>query len=68
VQTDIDLATMEGGNESGRAAAGALLRSAGSSADPPRMYKLYEAPEFAQVKQVDNQRWQAGQANALDLG
>jgi uncharacterized protein with NAD-binding domain and iron-sulfur cluster len=67
VQTDIDLATMEGGNESGRAAVGALLHSAGSSAEPPRMYKLYEPPEFAALKEVDKQRWQAGQPNALDI-
>jgi uncharacterized protein with NAD-binding domain and iron-sulfur cluster len=68
VQTDIDLATMEGGNESGRAAVEALLHEAGSSAEPPRMYKLYEAPEFAAIKAVDAQRYRDGQPNALDVG
>jgi uncharacterized protein with NAD-binding domain and iron-sulfur cluster len=68
VQTDIDLATMEGGNESGRAAVEALLHQAGSSAEPPRMYKLYEAPEFAPIKAVDAQRYRDGQPNALDVG
>jgi uncharacterized protein with NAD-binding domain and iron-sulfur cluster len=68
VQTDIDLATMEGGNESGRAAVGALLHAAGSSATPPTMYKLYEAPEFAELKAVDAQRFRDGQPNALDVG
>jgi uncharacterized protein with NAD-binding domain and iron-sulfur cluster len=68
VQTDIDLATMEGGNESGRAAVAALLHEAGSSAEPPRMYKLYEPPEFAALKAVDAQRFRDGQANALDIG
>jgi uncharacterized protein with NAD-binding domain and iron-sulfur cluster len=68
VQTDIDLATMEGGNESGRAAVAALLQAAGSTAEPPRMYKLYEAPEFAQLKAVDAQRYRDGQPNALDVG
>jgi uncharacterized protein with NAD-binding domain and iron-sulfur cluster len=68
VQTDVDLATMEGGNESGRAAVGALLHAAGSSAAPPQMYTLYEAPELAAIKQVDAQRYKAGQPNLLDVG
>src|SRR4051794_16628647 len=68
VQTDVDLATMEGANESGRAAVGALLHEAGSSAEPPKMYKLYEAPELAQVKAVDAQRYKDGQPNVLDVG
>ena len=68
VQTDVDLATMEGANESGRAAVGALLHEAGSSAEPPKMYKLYEAPELAQVKAVDAQRYKDGQPNLLDVG
>ena len=68
VQTDIDLATMEGGNESGRAAVAALLHASGSTAEPPRMYKLYEAPEFAALKQVDAQRFRDGQPNLLDVG
>jgi uncharacterized protein with NAD-binding domain and iron-sulfur cluster len=68
VQTDVDLATMEGGNESGRAAVTALLHAAGSTAEPPKMYKLYEAPELAAVKAVDAQRYGAGQPNVLDVG
>src|SRR3954454_13288480 len=68
LQTDVDLATMEGGNESGRAAVAALLHAAGSSASPPAMYKLYEPPEFAELKAVDAQRYKAGQPNVLDVG
>ena len=68
VQTDIDLATMEGGNESGRAAVAALLHAAGSSASPPAMYTLYEAPELAEVKAIDAQRYKAGQPNIFDVG
>ncbi|HEY3019347.1 MAG TPA: FAD-dependent oxidoreductase, partial [Solirubrobacteraceae bacterium] len=68
VQTDVDLATMEGGNESGRAAVAALLHEAGSAAAPPQMYKLYEAPELAEVKAIDAQRYRAGQPNVLDVG
>jgi uncharacterized protein with NAD-binding domain and iron-sulfur cluster len=68
VQTDVDLATMEGGNESGRAAVNALLDAAGSTAERARMYTLYEPPEFAALKQVDAQRYRAGQPNLLDVG
>src|SRR5215210_4322551 len=41
VQTDVDLATMEGANEAGRAAVNALLEASGSKAEPVTMYKLY---------------------------
>ena len=68
VQTDIDLATMEGANESARAAVAALLHESGSTAEPPRMYKLYEPPELAQLKEVDAQRYKQGQPNLLDVG
>ena len=68
VQTDIDLATMEGGNESGRAAVAALLHASGSTATPPTMYKLYENPSLAPAKAADLERWKAGQPNALDVG
>lgn len=68
VQSDIDLATMEGGNETGRLAVAALLEEAGSRADPPAMYKLYDPPEFEAVKAVDRERYRAGQPNALDVG
>ena len=67
VQTDIDLATMEGANESGRAAANALLDVTGSNAERARMYKLYTNPAFAPLKQIDAQRFKAGQPNLLDL-
>jgi uncharacterized protein with NAD-binding domain and iron-sulfur cluster len=68
VQTDIDLATMEGGNESGRAAVAALLHAAGSTAEPPAMYKLYQPPELEPLKAIDAQRYRAGQPNLLDVG
>jgi uncharacterized protein with NAD-binding domain and iron-sulfur cluster len=68
VQTDVDLATMEGANESGRAAVAALLHEAGSSAEPPAMYKLYEPPEFAALKAADAELYRAGRPHALDVG
>ena len=62
MQTDIDLATMEGANESGRAAVNALLEATGSKAEPAEMYKLYDPPEFEPLKAVDRDRLQAGPA------
>ena len=66
VQTNIDLATMEGANESGRAAVNALLDASGSKAEPAAMYKLYDPPEFEAAKAADRELLRAGQPNALD--
>ncbi|UTI64405.1 FAD-dependent oxidoreductase [Paraconexibacter antarcticus] len=67
VQTNIDLATMEGANESARAAVTALLDAAGSSAAPPQMYKLYRSPAMEPAKAIDAQLYRAGLPNALDV-
>jgi uncharacterized protein with NAD-binding domain and iron-sulfur cluster len=66
VQTDIDLATMEGANESGRAAVNALLDAAGAKAERVAMFKLYDPPEFEPLKAADRELFEAGQPNALD--
>jgi uncharacterized protein with NAD-binding domain and iron-sulfur cluster len=66
VQTDVDLATMEGANESGRAATNALLEASGSKAEPVTMYKLYDPPEFEAAKAADRELYKQGQPNALD--
>jgi uncharacterized protein with NAD-binding domain and iron-sulfur cluster len=68
VQTDVDLATMEGANESGRAAVNALLDAAGSKASRATMYKLYDPPEFEAAKRADAELYRRGQPNALDIG
>jgi uncharacterized protein with NAD-binding domain and iron-sulfur cluster len=68
VQNDIDLATMEGANETGRAAVAALLDAAGSSAEPPQTHKLYDPPEFAALKALDAQLYRQGLPNLLDVG
>jgi uncharacterized protein with NAD-binding domain and iron-sulfur cluster len=65
VQTNVDLATMEGANESGRAAVNALLERSGSAAEPVKMYKLYRPPEFDGLKQLDEQRYRSGLPNLL---
>ena len=66
VRTNIDLATMEGANESGRAAVNALLERSGSNADPVPMFTLYRPPEFEAAKRVDAELFRAGRPNALD--
>jgi uncharacterized protein with NAD-binding domain and iron-sulfur cluster len=66
VQTNVDLATMEGANESGRAAVNALLDASGSKAAPVTMYQLYVPPEFAAEKVVDAELYRQGQPNLLD--
>jgi uncharacterized protein with NAD-binding domain and iron-sulfur cluster len=66
VQTDVDLATMEGGNEAGRAAVNALLEASGSNAERVRMFKLYEPPEFEPVKRADAELYRQDRPNALD--
>ena len=66
VQTDIDLATMEGANESARAAVNALLDTVESNAERCAMYKLYDPPEFEALKRIDQDRYRAGRPNLLD--
>ena len=66
VQTDIDLATMEGANESGREAVNQLLDAAGSKKQPARKYKLYDPPEYEAEKRADAQLYAQGRPNAHD--
>ncbi|OCF90923.1 hydroxysqualene dehydroxylase [Nocardia brasiliensis] len=67
VRTNVDLATMEGANESARAAVNALLDVAGSNAERCRMYTLYRAPELEPLRRIDADRYAAGQPNLFDV-
>jgi uncharacterized protein with NAD-binding domain and iron-sulfur cluster len=67
VRCDVDLATMEGANEAGRAAADAILDRVGSNAPRVRIGRLWEAPAWDPAKRIDEQRFRAGQPNLLDL-
>ncbi|WP_327111656.1 FAD-dependent oxidoreductase [Nocardia sp. NBC_01730] len=67
VRTNVDLATMEGANESARAAVNALLDAAGSNAERCRMFTLYRAPELEALRRIDADRYAAGQPNLFDL-
>jgi uncharacterized protein with NAD-binding domain and iron-sulfur cluster len=66
VRTDIDLATMEGANESARRAVNALLHAAKASADGVRVYELLKPPELEGLKRIDEQRFRARQPHVLD--
>jgi len=68
LQTNVDLATMEGANASGRAAAKGILEAADSPADPPQFWSLYRMPALEPLKQIDEQRYRDGQPNLLDIG
>jgi uncharacterized protein with NAD-binding domain and iron-sulfur cluster len=67
VQTNVDLATMEGANESGRAAANAILDAADSPAERAAMFSLYRPPEFEAFKAADAELYRAGLPNAFDV-
>ena len=67
VQTDVDLATMEGANASARHAVNAILEASGSNAEPAQTWKLYDPPEFEAVKAADEQLYAQGLPNALDV-
>lgn len=66
VRTDVDLATMEGANESARVAVNALLDVAAPNAEKAQTYRLYDPPEFEAFKAADAQLYAAGLPNAFD--
>lgn len=67
VRTDVDLATMEGANESARAAVNALLDVAGSNATRCRTFTLRRTPELEPLRVIDAERYRAGQPNMFDV-
>lgn len=67
IRTNIDLATMEGANESGRMAANAILDAVGSTQSRATMFKLYDNPWLKPLKAADAALYRAGLPNALDL-
>ncbi|MFC9892983.1 FAD-dependent oxidoreductase [Nocardia sp. NPDC127579] len=66
VRTNVDLATMEGANESARAAVNALLDVAGSNSERCRKFTLYRAPELEPLRRMDADRYAAGLPNFFD--
>ncbi|MGF0170943.1 hydroxysqualene dehydroxylase [Streptomyces sp. Marseille-Q5077] len=68
VRTDVDLASMEGANESARLAVNALLKADDSDAERCRTWELYRPPELEPLKRVDEVRYRLGLPNTFDLG
>ncbi|AUG82012.1 FAD-dependent oxidoreductase [Kitasatospora sp. MMS16-BH015] len=68
VRTEVDLATMEGANESARRAVNALLDADGSTAERCRVWPLFRPPELEPLKLVDEARYALGLPNTFDLG
>ncbi|WP_278260657.1 FAD-dependent oxidoreductase [Nocardia sp. AG03] len=66
VRTDVDLATMEGANESARAAVNALLDVAGSPAPRCTTYRLRRTPELEPLRVIDADRYARGLPNLFD--
>lgn len=66
VRTNIDLATMEGADESARAAVNSLLAAADSPADPCPLFRLYEPPELQPMRDLDARRYRQGLPHVLD--
>lgn len=67
IRTNIDLATMEGANESGRAAANAILDAADDPAPRAPIFPLVALPMFDGAKQIDADRFRAGLPHLLDI-
>lgn len=67
VRTDINLATMESANESGRQAVNALLDAAGVTGGRVPIQTLYQPPELDGLKRIDAARYAVGLPNVFDL-
>ncbi len=68
VRTDVDLATMEGANESARRAVNALLDADRSDTERCEIRELYRPPEMEPLKRIDEVRYRLGLPNTFDLG
>lgn len=67
-RTNVDLATMEGANESGRQAANAILDAAGARGTRAGIFEMYRPPEWEVLKIADRQAYRLGLRNAFDVG
>ncbi|MBJ7328448.1 MAG: FAD-dependent oxidoreductase [Solirubrobacteraceae bacterium] len=67
-KTNVNLATMEGANESGRKAANAILQDSKVAGTPARTWNLYQPPIFDAAKQLDRVRYRLGLPNTFDVG
>ncbi|NUP30713.1 MAG: FAD-dependent oxidoreductase [Streptomycetaceae bacterium] len=67
VRVSVNLATMEGANESGRRAANGVLQASGSSATPAGIFELYQEPALQGFRDADDWRYRLGLPNAFDV-
>ncbi|MCT9094158.1 FAD-dependent oxidoreductase [Streptomyces sp. ASQP_92] len=66
VRSPVNLATMEGANQSARLAVNALLEKAGSTGAPAAVHALHQPEELERLKQVDAELFAQGRAHILD--
>ncbi|MGW3280913.1 hydroxysqualene dehydroxylase [Nocardia rhamnosiphila] len=67
VRSNIDLATMESANESGRSAANAIIDAADDPAPHAPVFPLVALPAFEAAKRIDADRFRAGLPHILDV-
>jgi uncharacterized protein with NAD-binding domain and iron-sulfur cluster len=67
VRTPVNVTTMEGANQGGRAAANAMFDALGSPATRCTITPLFDPPEFQPERALDRLRYQAGLPNQFDL-
>jgi hypothetical protein len=62
-----EVANMETASYAGRRAANAILDATGSHESPAATTPPYRPPEWEPLKQIDEQRYNAGQPNLFDI-
>ncbi|WP_203337336.1 hydroxysqualene dehydroxylase [Nocardioides limicola] len=67
VRTGIDLATMEGANEAGRAAVNGILEASWSLQSPAVIHELWKPKELMLARQLDQAQYRLGLPNTLDI-
>jgi uncharacterized protein with NAD-binding domain and iron-sulfur cluster len=66
VKVQLDVSSMEGANEAARHAVNALLDRAGSLAPRAQVFDRWLPEEWAALRELDDQRYAAGQPNLFD--
>ncbi len=66
ISRDWIITTMEAANHAGKMAASAAVERLKPNADPVPVIAPYQAPEFAPLKAIDEDRYRRGLPNALD--
>ncbi|MFI5780470.1 FAD-dependent oxidoreductase [Nocardia sp. NPDC051570] len=67
IKTPMNVACMEGANEGGRLAAGAVVHAAGSGRPPVPIRPMYTMPLWEPLKLVDRELFHAAQPNMFDV-